>query len=141
LKEVGIKPIPKNLSKKYGMSYSKLKGLLKKKMHNISYFIISLLLLLLLEGDDYFSKLMVMKLKNRLNNQCVWCHILYLHNIGFHMIEKHPILMGSIHLQKPFLIFLLYLNTIVKPTNSVMIFHIGNAHPLKIRLGFNVEKR
>jgi hypothetical protein len=40
LKEVGIKPITKNLPKKYGMLDSKLEVLLKKKMHNISYFII-----------------------------------------------------------------------------------------------------
>jgi hypothetical protein len=31
------------------------------------------------------------------------------------MTEKHSILRGSIHLQKPSLIFFMYLNTIVKP--------------------------
>jgi hypothetical protein len=55
LKEVGIKPIPKTLPKKYGMSYLKLEVLLKKKC---TILVISLLLL---EGDDYFSKLVVMK--------------------------------------------------------------------------------
>jgi hypothetical protein len=41
----------------------------------------------------------------------------------------------------------MYLNAIVKPKNLVMIFpnmeeifHGRNAHPLKIRLGFNVGK-
>jgi len=122
----------------------KLEVCLKKKMHNISYFII----IIIIGGWWLFFKTSGYEIKNHPNNQFVWCHFLYLHNISFHMTEKHPILRGSIHLQKPSLICLMYLNTIVKPKNSIWssknmeeIFHGGNAHPLKISLGFNVGKK